>query len=58
MDVFLAGGRLYEVIAKSTLGEDNPAVKSFLMSFHTLGGAAAAANTRPRRLDFPGLLRQ
>jgi hypothetical protein len=44
MDVFLAGGRLYEVIAKSTLGEDDPAVKHFLISFHTLGGAPEASN--------------
>jgi hypothetical protein len=47
MDVFLAGGRLYEVIAKSTLGQDDPAVKDFLISFHTLGGAPEASNAAP-----------
>ena len=42
MHVFLAGGRFYEVIAKSAFGEDDPAVKTFLFSFTTLGGAPAA----------------
>jgi hypothetical protein len=50
MSVFLAGGRFYEVIAKSALGEDDPAVKNFLFSFTPLGGgpatnAAPATNT-------------
>jgi hypothetical protein len=44
MRVFLAGGKFYEVIAKSALGKDDPALKDFLISFHTLGGAPAATN--------------
>jgi hypothetical protein len=44
MRVFLVGGRFYEVIGKSTLGEDDPAVKDFLVSFHTLGGPPVAGN--------------
>jgi hypothetical protein len=46
--VFLAGGRLYTIVAKSALGVDDPAVDQFLYSFHTLPGAPAAnaaANT-------------
>jgi hypothetical protein len=43
--VFLVGGRFYEVIGKSALGEDDPAVKDFLVSFRTLGGPAVAGNT-------------
>jgi hypothetical protein len=42
--VFLAGGRFYEVIGSSPLGQDDPAVKDFLISFHTLGAPAAAGN--------------
>jgi hypothetical protein len=40
--VFVAGGRAYQVIAKSAFGQDDPAVSDFLSSFHTLGGAPAA----------------
>jgi hypothetical protein len=42
--VFVSGGRAYQVIAKSALGQDDPAVSDFLFSFHTLGGAPAATN--------------
>lgn len=42
MDVYLVGGRFYEVIGRSALGKDDPAVKSFLISFHTHGAAPAA----------------
>jgi hypothetical protein len=45
--VFLAGGKFYEVIAKSDRGKDDPAVQAFLTSFHTLGAAPAAANATP-----------
>jgi hypothetical protein len=41
---FLEGGKFYQVAARSTLGGDDPAVKDFLFSFHTLGGAPAANN--------------
>ena len=37
MRVFLAGGRAYEVIGQSVYGQDDPALKDFLFSFHTLG---------------------
>jgi hypothetical protein len=43
--VFLAGGRFYEVIGSSPLGQDDPAVKDFLASFRTLGGPPVAGNT-------------
>jgi hypothetical protein len=39
--VFLAGGRFYEVIGSSTSGQDDPALKDFLSSFHTTGAAPA-----------------
>jgi hypothetical protein len=48
MRVYLTGGRFYEVIGKSALGEDDPALKAFLLSFHTLAIPPAgnvAANT-------------
>ena len=41
---FVAGGKFYQVAARSVLGGDDPAVKDFLFSFHTLGGAPAATN--------------
>lgn len=44
MRVFLVGGRFYEVIGKSALGRDDPALKNFLFSFHATGAAAAATN--------------
>ena len=43
--VFLAGGRFYEVIGSSPLGQDDPAVKDFLFSFHTIGAPSAAVNS-------------
>jgi hypothetical protein len=44
---FLVGGRLYQVAARSILGGDDPAVKDFLSSFHTLGGAPAEGSAAP-----------
>jgi hypothetical protein len=42
MRVFLANGRFYEVIGKSFYGQEDPALKDFMFSFHTLGPAPAA----------------
>jgi hypothetical protein len=42
--VFLAGGRFYEVIGSSPGGQDDPALKDFLTSFHITGAAPAAGN--------------
>jgi hypothetical protein len=43
MRVFLVNGRFYEVIAESAYGEDDPAVKDFLGSFHIIGAPPPAA---------------
>jgi hypothetical protein len=49
--VFLAGDRLYALVAKSVFGVDDPAVDQFLYSFHVLPDAAtngaAAVNAAP-----------
>jgi hypothetical protein len=45
--VFLAAGKFYEVIAKSDFGKDDPALQTFLISFHTLGGAPTAPANAP-----------
>jgi hypothetical protein len=41
---FVAGGRFYQVAARSILGGDDPAVKDFLFSFHALSGAPEAGD--------------
>ena len=42
---FVAGGRFYEVLARSARGGDDPAVTGFLDSFHIVGGAPAPNNS-------------
>ena len=44
---FVTGGKFYQVLARSVLGGDDPAVTRFLDSFHFLGGAPAANNAAP-----------
>jgi|HubBroStandDraft_2_1064218.scaffolds.fasta_scaffold133635_1 hypothetical protein len=45
--VFLAGGKFYEVIGKSDLGKDDPALQRFLVTFHTLAAASPQATNAP-----------
>jgi hypothetical protein len=43
--IYLAGGRLYILVAESSLGEADPAVDDYLTSFHAT--AAAPTNAAP-----------